>query len=196
MADGIAWFLEPYLIECVTFARDIDPVDLASRLGARPGQLAHRASADDAVDLLAGDGVESVARVGRAGDWSFAVEYGDAVGPTATGLGAVSAEGVEAVNFLLTPWQPPSMFTYYRDRNHICSFGIGEEARRWGHSPDVLVPALTEVGVLPAQPDLREADAERVRRLSVLTIEEHFRLRLPRTDVLHGQLPLFIVREA
>jgi hypothetical protein len=52
------------------------------------------------------------------------------------------------------------------------------------------------VGVLPPQSDLREADAVRVRRLSVLTIEEHFRLRLPRTDVLHGQLPLFIVREA
>ncbi|WP_393076954.1 hypothetical protein [Streptomyces sp. LN704] len=52
---------------------------------------------------------------------SFAVEYGDAVGPTATGLGAVSAGGVEAVDF---------------------------------------------------------------------------RLRPPRADVLHGQLPLFIVREA
>lgn len=134
--------------------------------------------------------------MGRAGDWSFAVEYGDAVGSTTTGLGAVSAKGVEAVSFLLTPWHPPSMFTYYRDGNHICSFGIGEEARRRGQNPDVLVPALTEVGVLPAQRDLREADAERVRRLSVLTIEEHFRLRLPRTDVLHGQLPLFVVRKA
>ncbi|MGQ4434390.1 MULTISPECIES: DUF6461 domain-containing protein [unclassified Streptomyces] len=196
MADGIAWFLEPYLIDCVTFARDVEPVELASRLGARPGQPPHCASADDAVDLLAGDGVGSVARVGRAGDWSFAVEYGDAVGPTTTGLGAVSAKGVEAVSFLLTPWHPPSMFTYYRDGNHICSFGIGEEARRRGQKPDVLVPALTEVGVLPAQQNLSEADAERVRRLSVLTIEEHFRLRLPRTDVLHGQLPLFVVRKA
>lgn len=198
MADGIAWLLEPCPIECVTFARDIDPVDLTHRLGARPDRPIRRASTDEAVELLARDGVEGVARVGRAGDWSFGVEYGDAVGPTASGLGAVSAEGVEAVNFLLTPWHPPSMFTYYRDRDHVCSFGIGEETRRWGHRPDVLVPALTEVGVLPAQPDLREADAdaERLRRLSVLTIEAHFRLRLPRADVLHGQLPLFNVREA
>ncbi|MGW3631408.1 DUF6461 domain-containing protein [Streptomyces sp. NPDC005122] len=179
----------------MTFARGIDPVGLASRLGSRPGRPAPRGSAEDAVDLLAGDGVTGVARVGRTGDWSFAVEYGDAVGSTTTGLGAVSAEGVEAVNFLLTPWHPPSMFSHYRDRAHICSFGIGEEARRWGHSPDLLVPALTEVGVLPVRSDLREADAERVRRLSVLTIEEHFGLRLPRTDVLHGRLPLFIVRE-
>jgi hypothetical protein len=36
--------------------------------------------------------------VSRAGEWSFAVEYGGAVGPTATGLAAVSAEDVEAVS--------------------------------------------------------------------------------------------------
>lgn len=196
MADGIAWFLQPYLIDCVTFARGAEPAELASRLGARPGQQPRRASSDDVMGLLAGGGFGSAVRVGRAGDWSFAIEYGDAVGPTSIGMGAVSAMGVEAVNFSLSPWHPPSMFAYYHDGDCICSFGIGEEARRWGKSPDLLVPALTEMGVLPAQLDLRGADAERVRRLSVLVIEEHFRLQLPRADVLDGELPMFIVREA
>ncbi|MFJ9566929.1 DUF6461 domain-containing protein [Streptomyces fuscichromogenes] len=195
MADGIAWILQPYLIDCVTFARGAEPAELAFRLGARPGQQPCWASSDDMAGLLAG-GVGSAVRVGRAGDWSYAIEYGDAVGPTGTGLGAVSAMGVEAVNFSLSPWHPPSMFTYYHDGDRICSFGLGEEARRWGKNPDLLVPALTEMGVLPAQLDLREADAERVRRLSVLVIEEHFRLRLPRADVLDGQLPMFVGREA
>jgi hypothetical protein len=196
VADGIAWFLEPYLIDCVTFARGVEPAELASRLGARPGQQPRRGSADDAVDLLVADGVRSVARVGRVGGWSFAVEYGEAVGPTATGLEAVSADGAEAVCFLLTPWHPPSVFSYYRDGGHICSFGIGEEGNRWGSDPDLLVPVLAEVGVLPVRRDLRGADAERVRRLSVLTTGEYFGLGLPRAEALKGQLPLYVVREA
>jgi hypothetical protein len=47
----------------------------------------------------------------------------------------------------------------------------GRHTRGGGHGrPDLLVPALTEMGVLPAQLDLRGADAERVRRLSVLDV--------------------------
>ncbi|MFJ4001938.1 DUF6461 domain-containing protein [Streptomyces sp. NPDC090023] len=193
MAEGIAWILQPYLIDSVTFARGAEPAELALRLGARPGEQPRGASSAEVMDLLAG-GLESVVRVGRAGDWSFAIEYGDAFGPTSSGLSAVSAMGVEAVNFSLSPWHPPSMFTYSHDADCVCSFGIGEESRRWGKNPDLLVPALTRTGVLPAQPQLSDTDAERVRRLSVLAIEEHFRLRLPRADVMEGQLSTFLVR--
>jgi hypothetical protein len=87
------------------------------------------------VDLLTDPGIDGVARVGRAGDWAFAVEYGDAAGCTEAGLRAVSRDGAEAINFLMTPWNPPSMFAHYEDGIHICSFGIGEETRRWGGSP-------------------------------------------------------------
>ncbi|WP_329133468.1 DUF6461 domain-containing protein [Streptomyces sp. NBC_01476] len=196
VGGGIGWILEPYLIDCVTFVRGVEPAELAARLGARPGQEARRGSAEDAAGLLAGGGAATVARVGRVGEWSFAVEYGDAVGSTGSGLGAVSSEGADAVNFLLTPWHPPSMFAYFRDGVRVCSFGLGEEGRRWGERPDLLVPALTETGVLPVRPELRKADAERSRRLSVLTVGDHFGLRLPRADVLDGELPLFVVRTA
>ncbi|MFI5756718.1 DUF6461 domain-containing protein [Streptomyces sp. NPDC051569] len=195
MAEGIEWLLEPYVVDCVTFARGIEPADLVARLGGRPGQKPRGASADDAVDALAAPDVDSVARVGRVHDWSFAVEYGDAVGSTAAGLEAVSRDGVEAINFLLTPWHPPSTFTYYRDAALTCSFGIGQETWRRGRNPDLLVPALEEAGVLPVGRQLTDAARRRGRQLSVLAIGAHFGLRLPRHDIVEGRLPLYRVRE-
>jgi hypothetical protein len=192
---GIGWLLEPYAVDCVTFARGVEPVDLAARLGARPGQEPRLSSAEEAVDLLTDPDVDGVARVGRAGDWAFGVEYGDAVGCTEAGLRAVSRDGVEAVNFLMTPWSPPSMFAHYKDGTHLCSFGIGEETRRWGREPDLLVPALEKVGVLPRRQAGGDVDGQRGRRLGLMAIEEHFGLRLRKRDVVAGRLPLFRVRE-
>lgn len=148
-------------------------------------------SGQDAADALATSGVLGVARVGRAGDWSFAVEYGEAAGSTTAGLRAASRDGAEVVNFSLTPWHPPSQFAHYKAGVHICSFGIGEETRRRGDDPDLLVPALEQAGVLPAGP----RPGARAERLSMLVIEEHFGLRLPRRDIVEGRLPLFRVRE-
>lgn len=166
---GIGWLLEPYVVECVTLARGVEPVDL-----------------DPDID--------GVARVGRAGDWSFAVEYGDAAGYTEAGLRAVSRDGAEALSFLMTPWNPPSMFAYYKDGIHVCSFGIGEETRRWGRESDLLVPALEKVGVLPWR-QACGAHRQRGQRLSMLAIEEHFGLRLRKRDIVVGRLPLYRVRE-
>jgi hypothetical protein len=109
------------------------------------------ASAREAMGMLTAPGV-GVARVGRSGDWSFAVGYGDAAGCTTAGLQAASRDGAEAVKFLLPPWHPPSLFSSYKDGVHLCSFGIGEESRRYGSEPDLLVPAWEQVGVLPGGP--------------------------------------------
>jgi hypothetical protein len=195
MAEGIGWLLEPYAVDCVTFARGIEPAELVARLGARQGQRPRRVTVEEAMDALAAPGVDGVARIGRAGDWCYAVEYGDAVGPTAAGLEAVSGDGAEAVSFRLTPGHPPSMFRYYEDGRHICSFGIGEEIRRWGSDPDLLVPALVEAGVLPVRRGRDSVRLCRSRLLSVLTLQEHFGLRLPRGEVVEGRLPLYLVRE-
>jgi hypothetical protein len=178
----------------VTLARGVEPVDLASRLGARPGQELRLSSAEEAADLLTDPDIDGVARVGRAGDWSFAVEYGDAAGYTEAGLRAVSRDGAEALSFLMTPWNPPSMFAYYKDGIHVCSFGIGEETRRWGRESDLLVPALEKVGVLPWR-QACGAHRQRGQRLSILAIEEHFGLRLRKRDIVVGRLPLYRVRE-
>ncbi|WP_328581852.1 DUF6461 domain-containing protein [Streptomyces sp. NBC_00370] len=195
MAGGIGWLLEPYVVDCVTFARGIGPVDLVLRLGARGGPPARSATAEEAMDLLTSPGVDSVARVGTAGEWAYAVEYGDAVGWTRAGLAEASRDGAEVVNFLLTPWHPPSMFNYYRDGVRVCSFGIGEEAHRWGQDRDLLLPALSRAGVLPGRRARSGADREHGRLLSVLTVGEHFGLQLPREDIVEGRLPLYLVRE-
>ncbi|MEE1800885.1 DUF6461 domain-containing protein [Streptomyces sp. JV176] len=193
--DGIGWLLEPYLVDCVTFARGIGPGELVARLGARPAGPVGPASVAEALDALAAPGVDGVARVGRAAGWSFAVEYGDAVGPTPAGLAAVSRGGVEAVSFLLTPSHPPSVFRHYEDGRHICSFGIGAETHRVGSDPDLLVPALTELAVLPVVRGLDGARRERSHRRTMRAVQDHFGLRLPRHDVVEGRLPLHVVRE-
>ncbi|MFE4058693.1 DUF6461 domain-containing protein [Streptomyces sp. NPDC059096] len=193
--DSLGWLLEPYAVDCVTFARGIDPGELVARLGARPGGPVRLATVAQALDALAAPGVGGVARVGRAAGWAFAVEYGAAVGPTPDGLAAVSRGGVEAVNFLLTPGHPPSVFRHYEDGRHICSFGIGAETHRLGSDPDLLVPALTERAVLPVPRRLDGARRERAHRLTLLAVQDHFGLRLPRHDVMEGRLPLHFVRE-
>lgn len=189
MADGIGWLLEPHLVDCVTFVRGVAPDDVAGRLGAPPGQTPRMSSPQDAEALLAGS--PCVARVGQAAGWTFAVEYGDAVGPTARGLASVSRDGAAAVSFQLTPWHPPSRFAYYADGAHLCSFGIGEEHRRQGEQPDLLVPDLEKLGVLPDGPRLDP----RGMRLTMLAIEDRFGLRLPRQQVLHDGLPLYRLRQ-
>ncbi|WP_327287848.1 DUF6461 domain-containing protein [Streptomyces sp. NBC_01198] len=189
MSDGIGWLLEPYLVDCVTFARGIPPTALAARLGSGPGEDARPGSAQDAQEAL-GSGARCVARVGEAAGWAFAVEYGDAVGATAGGLAAVSRGGVAAVNFLLTPWSPPSLFRHYLDGACVTGFGVGEEARRYGAEPGLLVPALEALGVLPSGPQLDQ----RGMRLTMLAIEDHFGLRLPRPQVLDEKLPMYHLR--
>ncbi|MGW3111154.1 DUF6461 domain-containing protein [Streptomyces sp. NPDC001091] len=189
MSDGIGWLLEPYLVDCVTFASGIPPAALAARLGSGPGEEARPGSAQDAQEAL-GSGARCVARVGEAAGWAFAVEYGDAVGATAGGLAAVSRGGVAAVNFLLTPWSPPSLFHHYLDGAYVTGFGVGEEARRFGAEPGLLVPALEALGVLPSGPQLDQHGL----RLTMLAIQDHFGLRLPQRQVLDGKLPMYHLR--
>lgn len=188
IAEGIGWLLEPHLVDCVTFARGIAPDELADRPGAPPGQTPRLSSAQDAEAMLAS--FLCVARVGEASGWSFAVEYGDAVGPTPNGLASASRAGTAAINFSLTPWHPPSRFAYYLDATHVCSFGIGEEHRRQGEQPDHLVPDLEKLGILPDGPLLDP----RGMRVTMLAIEDHFGLRLPRQQILEGRLPLYRLR--
>jgi len=189
VSDGIGWLLEPYAVDCVTFASGVPPAALAARLGYGPGGDARSGSAQEAQEAL-GSGARRVARVGEVAGWAFAVEYGDAVGATARGLVAVSGGGVAAVNFLLTPWSPPSPFRHYLDGEYVTGFGVGEEARRYGAEPDLLVPALESLGVLPSGPQLDQ----RGMRLTMLAIEDHFGLRLPRRQVLDGKLPMYYLR--
>lgn len=90
---------QDFPIYTLTFARDVAPEELLTRMGAVPGTLALRAAgaalADDLGDDLY-DGDEPVVLTGVDGAWTWAWELGGLHGLDERVLGAVSA-GTEAV---------------------------------------------------------------------------------------------------
>ncbi|MEW2513835.1 hypothetical protein [Streptomyces sp. NPDC046870] len=77
--EGVRWLAESEWYYSVTFARGITPEELAARLGASPGAARATATAQEAVALL-NDPDVGVARMGQAGGWAFAAEYGESRG--------------------------------------------------------------------------------------------------------------------
>ncbi|MFJ6795227.1 DUF6461 domain-containing protein [Streptomyces sp. NPDC091268] len=188
LADWDGWYVG------LTFARGIGPEELAARLGAVPGIHPGPLGATDAWSMVTetvdGDGV---ARVGRWGGWSFAVEHGVPAG--AERLAEVSRSGVEAVHLDPQPDHPPKQFAYARDGELVCCFGLGEECWRGGHRPDHLLPELVAAGILTpdgacARPE-GEADEDR-DRLTLGVLEHRFGLALPRHLVEEAPLPAFV----
>ncbi|MFF3420789.1 DUF6461 domain-containing protein [Streptomyces sp. NPDC002698] len=87
-----------------------------------------------------------VARIGESQGWAFAAEYGEAPGTRHDVLEGISRKGVEAVNLDPQAFHPPSVFSYAADGELLCSFGLGEERRRWGTRPDLLQEDLRTAG--------------------------------------------------
>ncbi|MFH7595475.1 DUF6461 domain-containing protein [Streptomyces racemochromogenes] len=180
----------------LTFARGIGPHQLAARLGAapgvHPGPMGGSAAWSMAAETRDGDGV---ARVGRWGGWSFAVEHGIPAG--AERLTDVSRAGVEAVHLDPQPDHPPKQFAYARDGELVCCFGLGEECWRGGHRPDFLLPELVAArilapdGTFPYPDDVPDGRRD---RLTLAVLEERFGLSLPRHLVEDAPLPAFVTR--
>ncbi|WP_327260890.1 DUF6461 domain-containing protein [Streptomyces sp. NBC_01232] len=194
-AHGIRWLADwDQWFAGLTFARGIDPDELAARLGALPGVHPGPLGAPDAWSMVTetadGDGV---ARVGRWGGWSFAVEHGLPAG--AERLAEVSRGGVEAVHLDPQPDHPPKQFAYALDGELVCCFGLGEECWRGGHRPDFLLPELIAAGILTpdgacARP-ADEPDADRDRR-TLAVVERRFGLCLPRHLIADTALPAYV----
>ncbi|MFE9927883.1 DUF6461 domain-containing protein [Streptomyces sp. NPDC005533] len=188
LADWDGWFVG------LTFARGIGPDELAARLGALPGVRPGPLGALDAWSMVTetvdGDGV---ARVGRWGDWSFAVEHGLPAG--AERLAEVSRGGVEAVHLDPQPDHPPKQFAYARDGELVCCFGLGEECWRGGHQPDFLLPELIAAKILApdggcVRPD--EEPYEERDRHTLAVLEHRFALSLPRRLIEDTPLPAYV----
>ncbi|MFF2521775.1 hypothetical protein [Streptomyces liangshanensis] len=133
-------------------------------------------------------------RVGSCGDWSFAVEYG--MGDGRDNPAEISRDGVEVIVLEPSPDHPPRTFSYSRDGVVVCGFGLGDELRRWGEHPYLLLPDLTAGATL--YPDGRYArpDTEHYRardRHTLSLIESHFTLSLPREEANNERLPAFVV---
>ncbi|MGW2462380.1 DUF6461 domain-containing protein [Streptomyces sp. NPDC001761] len=193
--QGVRWLAESEWYYSVTFARGITPDELAVRLGASPGAARATVTAQEAVALLSDPDV-GVARIGQAGGWAFAAEYGESRGTRHDILTGISRDGVEAVNLDPQAFHPPPLFSYAADGELMCSFGLGEERRRWGTQPDLLQEDLTAAGIILPTGDYLRVSAERHQHriaMSLGVIERHFGLTMPRDLLEYDRLPLAVV---
>ncbi|MFJ9844511.1 DUF6461 domain-containing protein [Kitasatospora sp. NPDC101155] len=200
--DDIQWLADAGAeVDGVVFARGIPPEELARRMGADPAGVTGPISGTEIWDLdiegyrPGGDG-DGVIRVGEAGGWSFAIEYGDSTGGEL--LTEIARRGAEVVHFRPMPEQPPALLDYARDGAVLCGFGLGEERWRWGQEPDLLLPELVAAQVLEADgithcaPGGERAGAVRRRALGV--VGRRFGLLLPRAVLGELRLPAYVVR--
>ncbi|MFB7293373.1 DUF6461 domain-containing protein [Actinacidiphila glaucinigra] len=202
MGDGIQWMVgattsSGWMLD-VHFARGIDSVELALRMGAprtagaQPMTDAEMVSLD--VDAYPDRGPGSaVVRAGEHSGWAFAITYG----PYLNRLEEVSRDGVEAVHYHYNSEHPPTTVLYARDGRTICGFGLCEERNRYGQDPDLLLPDLVAAGVLRSDgatycdPDIDDY-ADRKRR-GLAIFEERFDLSLPRTVLTEDPLPVYAI---
>ncbi|MEU9415959.1 DUF6461 domain-containing protein [Streptomyces sp. NPDC048272] len=202
MTDGIKWLSDlGSHVEGVVFARGLSAGELAVRMGGDPCEATEPITDGEVEHLgmrggtygVRGDGV---VRIGEAAGWAFALEYGDSTGTDR--LEAIASHGVEAVHYLPMSARPPARFHYAKNGVLTCSFGIGEEHRRWGAEPDFLLPELIDAQVLHPDgsknfpPSREHFAAYRKRALGVL--EQRFHLSLPRTVIGERRLPAYAVR--
>lgn len=191
MTDGIRWLTTQrggwY---CgVTFARGVDPEELAVRLGAEPGSVLPPVTARQAAHMIDGRNCFRVARIGTCAGWSFAVEDGYH-SRAWWAKPEMTRGGVEMIHLTPKPDDPPREFWYYENGATVCAMDIGSESRRRGNDPDVLVPALARAGLVSPTggPLGGERHDDYVERLFG-ALEDHFKVSLPRDLVVDGALP-------
>ncbi|MFB7252645.1 DUF6461 domain-containing protein [Streptomyces nojiriensis] len=202
MSDGIKWLAAWDIpVAGVVFARGMSADELAVRLGGvlreatepiTGGEVGHLGMRGRGYGVR-GDGV---VRVGEDAGWAFAVEYGDSTG--ADRLEDIASGRVDAVHYLPMGARPPARFHYAKNGVLTCGFGIGEEHRRWGAEPDLLLLELIAGKVLHPDgsqnlpPSREHHTAYQERSLGVL--EQRFGLSLPRAVLGEARLPAHAVR--
>ncbi|MFF9347439.1 DUF6461 domain-containing protein [Streptomyces sp. NPDC014734] len=201
MRDGIRWLVDlEHWMSSVVFARGMSAQELAVRMGGERGGATRPITDAEAWELgqwyRPGEDGDGVARVGEHGGWSFALEYGDSTGGDR--LAEISREGAEAVHYVPMQEHPPATVSYARDGVELCGFGLGEEVRRWGREPDLLLADL--VGGYVLQPDGQTLVAPGGEHYTVAyqrtlgVIEQRFGLSLPPACLKEAPLPAYAVR--
>jgi hypothetical protein len=195
MESGLGWLSHASWYFSVTFVRGIRAQELASRMAVDPAERPVLARARD-VEALLGDPNVGIARLGESGGWAFGAEYGEARGARRAFLTELSRNGGETVNLDPQVDHPPPMFSYMVGGELSCSFGLAEEGRRWGSTPDLLNPDLERASVLRPDGSVLEVGAGRhTQRVAVSlgVIGRYFGLSLPRDLVEDGELPTVAV---
>ncbi|MFD9269123.1 DUF6461 domain-containing protein [Streptomyces goshikiensis] len=207
MTDGTIWLAAPRSITFggyhVVLARGLTPDELAARLaaavdGAECGVVAVGEHTGDTllelIDDTYGDAFAAIGlRLGRAGDWTYAVAYGGWPGefgplePVSRGGAHVCLLEYEEENGKPVPPQ----FAYFHDGRLLSACNLHLDAS-WGYTGVDGDPAtarrlqdrLTAAG-LP-DPERNRGEAHRI---ALGVIERFFGLSLPRTPIVEGALP-------
>ncbi|MFD6180722.1 DUF6461 domain-containing protein [Streptomyces goshikiensis] len=214
MTDGMIWLAAPRSITYggyhVVLARGLTPDELAARLaaavdGVECGVVAVGEHTGDTLleliddtydDTLAAIGL----RLGRTGDWTYAVAYGGWAGEFGS-LEPVSRGGAHVclLEYEEENGKPvPPQFAYFHDGRLLSACNLHLDAS-WGYTGVDGDPAtarrlqdlLTGAGL----PD-PALDRGETHRTALGVIERFFGLSLPRAAIVEGTLPSVLLEPA
>ncbi|MFJ4716582.1 DUF6461 domain-containing protein [Streptomyces sp. NPDC088785] len=210
MTDGTTWLAAPRSIAFgghhVTLARGLSPQELARRLaGALEYEGDHDVvpvgehTGDSFLDLMDDDYAIGL-RLGRAGEWAYAVAYGGWQGEFGE-LASVSRDGAQVclLEYEEENGKPvPPQFASFHDDRLLAAFNLHLDGS-WGYERVVGDPAtaarlqerLTAAGLPDPGRDPRE-----VHRAALAVVEEFFGLSLPREPIVTGTLPAVLLEPA
>ncbi|MFD3827413.1 DUF6461 domain-containing protein [Streptomyces sp. NPDC058625] len=114
---------------CATFTRGLGPEEVFARYGADPerARLLGWNAASDLLSGESGDGMVSLLRAGRVGEWAFRVEEEGGIGFGEGSLAALS-RGTETYSVATT--EGIDVFQYWRDGECVEYFEPGMEHSR------------------------------------------------------------------
>ncbi|CAM5497212.1 hypothetical protein SAVIM338S_03541 [Streptomyces avidinii] len=215
MTDGTTWLAAPQSIAFggyrVVIGRGLSPEELADRLAATLLYEAEHMvvavgehTGDSLLELMDdtyGDPFDGIGlRLGRAGEWTYAVAYGGwpgEFGPLAT----VSRDGAHVclLEYEEENGKPvPPRFEYFQDGRLLSACNLHLDAS-WGYQGVDGDPAtasrLQQLLTAAGLPD-PERDDRAVHRTALGIVEEFFGLTLPRDPIVNATLPAVLLEPA
>ncbi|WP_331738056.1 DUF6461 domain-containing protein [Streptomyces sp. NBC_01276] len=214
MTHGTTWLADPQSIAFggyhVVLARGLSPNELAARLAATVYDGRHIAVAvgdhtgDSLLELMDdtyGDSFDGIGlRLGRAGDWTYAVAYGG----WAAEFGPLAPASRDGAHVCLLEYEEengkpvPPQFAYFHDGRLLGACNLHLDAS-WGYDgvdgdPETaarLQELLTAAGLPDPERDRRE-----VHRTALGVVEKFFDLSLPKDLIANGTLPSVLLEPA
>ncbi|MEU8435459.1 hypothetical protein AB0F18_21590 [Streptomyces sp. NPDC029216] len=215
MTDGTTWLAAPQSIAFggyhVVLARGLSPQELAERLAATlQYEAEHSAVAvgehttDSLLELMDdtyGDPLDGIGlRLGRAGDWTYAVTYGGWPGEFGP-LAPVSRDGAHVclLEYEEENGKPvPPQFEYFHDGRLLSACNLHLDAS-WGYQGVDGEPAtaarLQQLLTAAGLPD-PERDEREVHSTALGVVEKFFGLSLPKGPIVSGTLPAVLLEPA
>ncbi len=187
-ASAWDWFPEdfdPYI--CATFARGVTPEKVIEAFGSDPAG-ARLLTADEASE----DPGPPCVRIGRRGEWAFALDDGCADPWEREEISTALSVGTEVVTYEINP--ALNYFRYYADGDEVTSFEPLLAHDRGGTEPDRFLPLMRQVGLQTGDEEGNEDEEDdsgdpTIALLEMLTLA--FGIRLSRGE---ASGPLLTVR--